>query len=182
MSAGICRRTNESRSIVKGLNIQILFLLGLCAVLAASVEAQVRRGGSPNDPMAKSIRDKMVEMRIKEEKKEFDRLVKRSEEAAKLSEEIQTSFSKNKRLTSADKKKLARLESLMKKIRRELRAGKSEEKRAPVSKYLAVKRLQESTSTLFSAIKKTTRHSISVVAIETSHTVLKLVKFLRFGK
>jgi hypothetical protein len=46
----------------------------------------------------------------------------------------------------------------------------------------AFKVLQSNTVQLFDEIKKSTRYSVSVVAIQTSNMLLKLVKFIRFGK
>ena len=42
--------------------------------------------------------------------------------------------------------------------------------------------LKSSTVKLVDELKKTTRFSVSVVAIQSSNTVLKLVRFLRFKK
>ncbi len=133
--------------------------------------------------VTKSVREKLLKMRIEEEKKEFEKLVERSEKAHKLSIEIRESFEKNKRLTSKDKEKLKNLEKLLRQIRRELRAGKPDsDKKNPDSVVTALEFLGENTSKLVKEVKKTTRHSVSVAAVQSSNTLVKLVKFLRFGK
>ena len=126
----------------------------------------------------------MLKGRIEEEKKEFDEMIKRSEEAAKLSEEISKSFEQKQALSTEDEKKLARLEKLVKKIRDDM--GGEDDKEADASKpssmMNALKAVQENASNLLSALKKTSRLTISAVAIESSNTVLKLVRFIRFYK
>jgi hypothetical protein len=52
----------------------------------------------------------------------------------------------------------------------------------PSTMVSAFKTLQTNASQLLSEIKKSTRYSVSVVAIQTSNALLKLVKFIRFGK
>ncbi len=138
-----------------------------------------------NEPLPKSIQEKLVEMKIDEEKKDFDKLLERSEMVAKLSEDIETSFHENKKLTSEDKKRLEEVEDLLGKIRKELRASKDdddEKEEAPHSILTAIENLRENTSKLFEEVKKTTRHTISAVAVQSSNTVLNIVKFLRFDK
>ncbi len=138
-----------------------------------------------NEPLPKSIQEKLVEMKIDEEKKDFDKLLERSEMVAKLSEDIETSFLKNKKLTPEDKRRLEEVEDLLGKIRKELRASKDDEDEkedSPNSILTAIENLRENTSKLFEEVKKTTRHTISAVAVESSNTVLNLIKFLRFDK
>jgi hypothetical protein len=42
--------------------------------------------------------------------------------------------------------------------------------------------LQNNTVKLVDELRKTTRYSVSVVAVESSNLLLKVVRFLRFGK
>lgn len=122
-------------------------------------------------------------MEIKAAEKEYEELLKNGEEAAKLSEELNTSLEKNKSLTSEDSKKLVRLEKLVKKIRNNIGAEDADddnEEVKPQSLVSILKNLQDTSINLLSELKKTTRHSISVIAIESSNAVLKLVKLLRF--
>jgi len=46
----------------------------------------------------------------------------------------------------------------------------------------AFKILQTSTGKLVGELKKTSRYSVSVVAIQSSNAFLKIIKFIRFGK
>ncbi len=89
------------------------------------------------------------------------------------------------RISTDDQKKIDRLEKLAKKIRRELGANDSddtEDDEKPSSMREAFKTLQASTGKLVDELKKTTRYSISVVAVQSSNAFLKVIKFIRFRK
>jgi hypothetical protein len=143
------------------------------------------------EPYCKKTGDAMLdEMRIKlcikHQQKEFQELLDNGEEAAKISTELEKSFEKSSSLAVEDQKKLDRLEKLCKKIRNSL-GGEDDEapviaEDKPLSLKTAVTTLSEKASNLLDELKKTTRYSISVVAIQSSNTVIKLVKFIRFSK
>lgn len=163
----------------------------ICAVFLAStaivcVNAQTNidpRTGRPHqEEIPKSIKETMVKSRIDRDKKDHEELIKRGEESAKLSQELEESFTQNNRLTSEDQKKLERLEKNLKKIRSELGGDGDDEDENPSSILSALKTLQSYTSTLVDELKKTTRYTISATAIETSNAVLKIVRFIRLGK
>lgn len=158
---------------------------------ALGVNAQFPDASSPDgrptrkEDMPKGIKETMLKNRIEIEKKEYEERIKRGEEAAKLSEEISKSFEQSQALSPEDVKKLARLEKLVKKIRDDLGGEDDEEVNSnnkPSSLMTALKSVQENATNLLSALKKTSRLTISAVAIETSNTVLKLVRFIRFYK
>lgn len=136
--------------------------------------------------LSESVKERLVKLCIEEQKKEFEELVQRTETVAKLSEEIETSYEENKTLSAEDKDKLKTVEEMVNKIRKELQADDDDDEKddedKPVDTLEAIKKLKESTSQLLDEIKKTTRHSISAAAIQSSNTVKKIIKFLRFGK
>lgn len=137
------------------------------------------------EPLSEQAKERMMTLCIEENKKEFKKLIKNSEEVAKLSSEIETSFTENNRLSNDDQKKLKRVEKLLKKIQKELRANKDDEDEnedKPSSTLQAIKDLQTNTTKLLKEIKKTTRYTISTAAIQSSNVVMKIVKFLRFRK
>lgn len=112
-------------------------------------------------------------------------MLKRGEEAAKLSDELTESFEQNQNLSAQDAQKLVRLEKLVKKIRDDLGGEddkETDQRQAPSSLINAMQSVQENASKLLSALKKTTRLTISAVAIESSNAVLKMVRFIRFYK
>jgi ElaB/YqjD/DUF883 family membrane-anchored ribosome-binding protein len=135
------------------------------------------------EPMPKNVRERLMTLCIEENKKEFNKLIEYSEEVAKLSKEIEDSYTENNKLSKKDQGKLKQVEKLLNKIRKELRANDEDdddEVDEPSSTVQAIKDLQSKTSNLLDEIKKTTRHTISAVAIQSSNAVLKIVKFLRF--
>jgi hypothetical protein len=164
----------------------------LFAVAAFSQIDAATPGGRPQkEELPKNIQETLAKQRIEREKKDYEELLKRSEEAVKLSEELEKSFVDSNQISAEDQKKLDRLEKLVKKIRTELGGDddegepeKSENAKPekPSTMVNAFKTLQSNAAQLFSEIKKSTRYSVSVVAIQTSNALLKLVKFIRFGK
>ncbi len=147
--------------------------------------------GSPNDKSnnkedyPKGIKESLAKSRIEREKKDYEELLRNGEEAVKLSESLEKTFTESKRLSLEDQKKLDRLEKLAKKIRRELGANdndESDEEEKPSSLLDAFKTLQTSTGKLVNELKKTTRYSVSVIAIQSSNAFLKVIKFIRFSK
>src|SRR5689334_9346056 len=112
---------------MRGYLSTICFLLLLLATLGISAFAQIdttTQNGreQPKEDLPKNIKETMAKQRIEREKKDYDELVKRSEEAVKLSQELEKSFANSNQLSGDDQKKLDRLEKLVKKIRGELGA------------------------------------------------------------
>lgn len=139
----------------------------------------------------KSITETLAKSRIEREKKDFQELLDRGNEAAKISEELDESFNKNKNLTVEDQKKLERLEKISKKIREELGANDSsssndsssaddEVKLSTVSD--AIDKLKNITEKLADELSKTSRYTISAVAVQRSNTLLRVVRFIRQNK
>lgn len=179
--------------------IQISFYVVLAAaLLSISAFAQSSSNSDPLIPgrekmdQPKSIKEYLAKQRTEKDKKEHEELLKRVEEAAILSEELDFAFNKNNRLSSADQAKLDSLEKLVTKIRKNLGADDDDEMEEQVKNAVAPKspstieeaftELKDMTATLVEEVKKTTRFTVSAMAIQTSNTVLKLVRFLRFRK
>ena len=169
----------------------IIFLLTAASVCAcAQTDASGRTRGAEQEDLPKGIKETLAKGRIEREKKDYLELLERGAEAAKLSEELSASFGKNNSLNTEDRKKLERLEKLSKKIREELGAKDSESAEIDaadageklISFSDAFDKLKSISAKLSGELKKTTRHTISAVAIQSSNTVLKLVRFLRQTK
>ena len=102
--------------------LQFIFLLSLISYASVCVSAQLDAStpsGRPRqeEDLPKSIKENLAKGRIEQEKKEYEELLKRGEEALKLAEDLETSFAANNQLSSEDFKKLERLEKIVKKIR-----------------------------------------------------------------
>lgn len=168
--------------------LRLIFLI--CFISAASLiaNAQVDKDVPvllpPKEELPKGIKESIAKGRIEREKKDFAELLERGEEAIKLSDELEKSFAENNRLSTEDQKKLERLEKLYKKIRSEI-GGKDdnaddESKSLPSTTLNALKSLHSNTLKLVDELKKTSRYSVSVIAVESSNLLLKVIRFLRF--
>ena len=163
---------------------------------AQSVEVPViRLPGSQDkrDPESKTIEDMVTNQQISRRKKEHDEMLKQGEEALKISEELETSFDEKENLSGADLQKLQNLEKIVFKIRKELggddddnkadeTSADTNENSARRSLSAAFKFLRSSTVKLVEELKKSTRFSISVAAIQASNSVIKFARFLRLKK
>ncbi|HQU84743.1 MAG TPA: hypothetical protein PKY59_16510 [Pyrinomonadaceae bacterium] len=173
---------------------KILFLSAFFTLSAVCCFAQNDNGRNiPNkEDLPKNIQESLEKKRIEQEKKDHEELLKRAEEAIKLSNELQDSYDKNKNLSADDKKKLEKLEKLLKKIRKDLGGDDDNGEKSdndtdstkedkPSTIFGALKKLTSDSVSLLDELKKTSRFSISVVAIQSSNTILKVIRFLRFG-
>ncbi len=164
-------------------------MLVVAAAGVVSVHAQNdtdASGRSKDDDVPKGIKETLVRNRIERDKKDFAELLARGDEAAKLGEEVDKSFVQNKQLTAEDRKKLERLEKLSKKIREELGASggvDSDDDNVKVSSTSeAVDKLKTFSANLAEELKKTTRYTISAVAVQSSNAVLRIVRFIKMNK
>lgn len=146
--------------------------------------------GSRDSDEAKTIGEMVMKQQITRRRKEHEELIKRGEEALKLSEELESSISTKEALTPANVEKLESLEKLVGRIRKDLGGDDEEaiaepsvkEKSARQSISSALRFLKESTRTLVDELKRTSRFSISAIAIQTSNSVIRFARFLRLKK
>ncbi|CAN5620668.1 hypothetical protein BH20ACI4_BH20ACI4_31070 [soil metagenome] len=169
----------------------ILFLLFAFALLTVSINAQIDASNPygrprPEEPLPKNVQETLKKNELKQIKKDYEEMLANGEEAVKLSEELENSFEKNNKLIARDVEKLDKIEKLLKKIRKELGGDSTDEPEETVAKPSSIKEaistLKETAVGLFDELKKTSRYSISVVAIQSSNSLLKIVRFIRFWK
>lgn len=177
-----------TRFLLRSLFLLCVFaLMSICA--AAQGEASTASGRTPQkEELPKNIQETLRKQEILKAKKDHEEMLKNSEEAIKLSDELENSYKKTNALNVEDRKKLERLEKLLKKIRRELggdddgnQTESEPDEEKPSNIVSALKKLQTSASGLLDELKKTSRFSISVVAIQSSNALLKIVRFLKFN-
>lgn len=168
-----------------------LLLVAACGVAATAQEADNSKAPFPSkaeQDQPKTIRELMQKMRIEQEKKDYEEMLDRGQQAIRISEELELSFSRRSSLTRNDIEKLEVLEKLVKKIRGELGGSDDDQPDAddddpsPNSIAEGFKSLQSLTVSLLNELKKTSRFGISAVAIKSSNAVLKVVRFLRLSK
>lgn len=150
---------------------------------AQGADASSRSGAPSKEDLPKGIQESLAKQRITRERKDFDEMIENSEEALKISVELEKSFVKNSGFSVEDQKKLERLEKVVKKIRSEMGGDSDDEaEEKPSSVADALQTLKTGTNNLVSEIKKTSRYSVSVVAVQSSNALLKVVRFLRFRR
>lgn len=179
--------------------ISLAFVFALALAVNAQGDASTANGRpAPKEDLPKNMKETLEKQRIEREKKDYQEMLDRGEEALKLSDELEKSVAQTNKLSSQDQIKLERLEKIVKKIRKELggddddgdksatvtetEAGETEKDAKPLTVVSAVKKLQSSAAKLVAELKKTTRFSISAVAIQSSNALLKIVKFVQFYK
>jgi hypothetical protein len=168
----------------------IVIAILICAASALAQEADNSKTVFPSrteNDQPKTVKEMMQKMRIEQDKKEYEEMLDRGEQALKISEELERAFSQRPELTRSDLEKLDDLEKLVKKIRGGLGGddddkAEAEEDQRPKSIADGFKTLQSLTLRLVDELKKTSRFGISAVAIQSSNAVLKVVRFLRLTK
>ncbi len=97
-----------------------IFALMTCLCVNAQTSDASTSNGRPDpnkfNDLPDPIKETLAKQRIKNEEKEYQELLKRGEDAAKLSAELNKSLESTQNLTTEDIKKLERLEKLVKKI------------------------------------------------------------------
>jgi hypothetical protein len=170
---------------------RFIFIVFLFSASIVCVNAQSNTG--EKEELPKGIKETLAKNRIDREKKDYEELLQRGEETVKLSEELDKSFVQNKKLTGEDQRKLERLEKLSKKIREELGGSdsnpSSEKENSSDSDDIklssvsdAVDKLKNISRKLSDELKKTTRYTISTVAVQSSNALFKVVRFIRLSK
>ncbi len=126
------------------------------------------------------IKETLQKRRIEQEKKEHKELLDRGHEALKLAEELSVGINRSK-LSEEEKKKLERLEKLIRKIRDRLGGDDDEEdtQKPFKSKEEALEIIKENTNKLLSILEKTSRFEVSAQAIEISNNILKIIQALQ---
>ena len=144
------------------------------------------RRNHKDEDRPRAIEERLVKMRIEREKKDHNEMVARGEELHQIVNELEKSFATNGRLSDADLSNLTAAEKLAKKIRSDLGGSNDDEEdvkpgegNKPFSLSDAVKAIQTTSEKLFGELKKSTRFTISVPAIQSANAVIRLARFLR---
>lgn len=146
--------------------------------------ADGKSGVLSKEDLPKGIQETLAKKRIQTEEKEYQELIAKVEEADSLSNQISASIQKGGKLSGEDLKKLDRLEKLINKIRGSLGAkdDNSDDETTDSFSPEDNKSIQELSGDLLTEIKKIGRHTISVIAVESTNSLLKLIRSLKFNK
>ena len=169
-----------------------MFTLIVCAFAAVAQEADTSiPGQKPRDPDPPfGVREMQKKMQIDAEKKEYNELVERAEQAMKISQDLEKAYEQRASLTRSDLEKLDDLEKLVKKVRSGLGGDDDDDNNddpqardsGPKTVADGFKALPSLTVKMVDELKKSTRFGISAVAIQSSNAVLKVVRFLKLSK
>lgn len=164
----------------------LLFVI-LAGALAVDAQRSITgRSAEEEEMMEKSVKEMLSKQQAAHDKKEHEELLKRGDEILEISMQLEKSLERSDSFTEADRRRLVTLEKLVKKVRDDL-GGDDDYTEDPEllaakngsSVKDAMKYLLSTSNKLVGELKKTTRFSISVVAIQSSNAVLRLSRLLR---
>jgi hypothetical protein len=184
-------------SVIKSFIVALLLAVSGSAAYAQNdmpdaSQSTLRPRRSEETP--RGMPEMLAKQRTERDKRDHKEMLERGEQALRLTNQLEASFVQNKSFSREDETKLVSLEKVVIKIREELGGDdegesrddanylKSTDEPRPSTAEEAFKFLQSTTVKLVDELKKTTRFTISVIAIQSSNSVLKLVKFLRLRK
>ena len=180
------------------LTIFVLISAGVSTVIAQADELPDASSRTPGrrsrDDAPYGLREMLAKQKTERDKKDYQELLDRGDEALRLTRQLEASYEQNRAFSEADRMRLESLVRTVSKIRKELGAEDDdrgekdpaspalEEEQKPSNAEEAFTYLTDTTIKLVDELKKTTRFSVSVVAIQSSNQILKLVRFLRIRK
>ncbi|MBV9242189.1 MAG: hypothetical protein JO314_09295 [Acidobacteria bacterium] len=153
----------------------LFILLGCASFVAAQNEDPIFPKNNKKDDEPSGLVESLSKMRIEKEKKDFNEMQKRGDDARKLADQLTDKDAANLH------DQIVGIGKLVKKIRDELGGeGGIDEQDAdiPPSQSAALKALKESVYGLTDELKKCTRFTVSAAAIDQATKVLRIVKFL----
>lgn len=149
---------------------------------AADASKRTSRERGADDEPSQSMLETRERWRLDAEEKEHRELLDRTEKAARLSNELNESFTSNKAFLSNDATKLSELEKLIKKIRKNLGGDDDKDATAevqPATLPEAFAKLSETGAGLSEELKKRSRHEISADSIAKLNEMLDLIVLIR---
>jgi hypothetical protein len=151
----------------------ILLFGGSVCVHAQDDEDPMFPGRKKDDP-PRSLQESLSKMRIEKDKKDFNEMLKRADDAAKLASAIKDES------VAGQQDHIANIGKLVKKIREELGAEGSDDDpdELPSNQADAIRVLKEQVNGLTEELKKCNRFTVSASAIDRTNEILRLVKYL----
>ena len=177
------------RLSIKTLPILAIVLFACSFAAAQGTNPSIFPRGEEKEDPAFGVKDMLMKLQIEKDKKDFVEMQERGKQVLDISNELEKSAEKSNQLSEKDKAKLANLEKLVKKIRKDLGAGDDEDKddadateqpKKPSSIVEGMKALRSTTLKLVDELQKTSRFTVSAAAIQTSNAVLRMTRFLKF--
>lgn len=164
------------------LSVEALGQLSRSNAADASKATSRERNDEDDSPASRGMLENKERWRMAAEEKEHRELLERSDRVAQLTDQLNKSFGQNSAFANGDATKLAELEKLVKKIRKNLGAGDDDDtmdETKPATLAQAFIQLSEMGATLNEELKKQTRHEISADSIAKSNEMLDLINLIR---
>ncbi len=168
--------------------VKALVLIGvfvICGLAQVETRPSTPRVGPREEPTV-TVTDMLAKQRLEAERKRYQEMMKRSEEAEKLSNEIFEEFDAEKKMSPATERKIAQLEKLVQRIRKDLGGGSDGKSDAGKTEAMSAADafgiLRRHTHRLISELKRSSRYTVSGAAIESSNIILRTVRLLRLSK
>ena len=165
--------------------LSFIFAIGIFTFPTnAQIDLSTRNGKPIPEEIPKNVQESLKKQEFERIKKDYEEMLENGEQAVKLTEEVELSFNKNKKISSTEIQKLEKIEKLLKKIRKELGGDDDDDVKPekPASIKSAIETLKESSVNLYNELKKTSRYTISAVAIQSSNKLIDIVRYIRFWK
>ncbi len=159
----------------------ILLPFVVIAFVAAAQAQSPRDIPRPLDEEGSLVDEMRGRLEIKYAEKEKLEEMDRAREAAQLSSELYSNYSRSNAISESEKKKLDRLEKVTKKIRSRSGGSDGDIKVEDLPNQLGpiLKRLAEKTNDMRKAVEKTPRQIVSATVIESANEVLQIIRFVR---
>jgi hypothetical protein len=164
----------RSINLLTLLFVVVLLVPGAVSVYAQADDEDSLIPGRRKENPPQGIQESLQKMRIEKDKKDFNEMLRRGDDAAKLAEQLKDSG-------DPQQDQLVGIGKLIKKVREELGAEgpiDTKDEVMPESRTDAVKALKEATTGLAEELKRCTRFTVSAAAINRANEVLRLVRFL----
>lgn len=173
--------------------MRYLLLISILFAAAAGAAGQTASndpwpfpGERRRDDDSRILKEMLAKQQTAREKKEYEQLLSRGRAAVKLSQDLARSLEKKSTLTEIERKQLEDFEKLVAKIRDDLGGDddgetniSEKDAKPPKDVREGVLYLKRSTENLLGELKRSTRFSVSIAAIESSNTLIRLARFLR---
>lgn len=175
--------------MAKSLPLTVLMLLimgaaGVCAGQIADASSSSPFPG-PKEDVPQPILEQLAKMKSDDEKREFKELTDNGALASDLAAEILKNYGESRRFSDEDLRRIEKVERLIKKVRSGLGGSDSSESEKGVglgdvtTVRDALEKMSGTAAALSDELRRCTRYSVSVGAIETSNRVLDLISVIK---
>jgi hypothetical protein len=167
--------------------LALLVVGGLTVARAQTMRPTPSPFPTPNERRNDSVdfgsreNDARTRLALKAEKKAYQEHLGRAKEAVDLALELEKTYELAHIFNAADRKKLERLEKLVRRVRNEVGGSQTDAdpKDLPRTTDEAIPRMVEMTKALHQEVERTPRRVVSASIIEQANKLIALIQYLR---